>query len=616
MVANIICYLPHANHITFPDTDDYMRLVRIKDFFLHHDLSNTIIARSNVPFGCDLHWTRFYDFFIIIPVYILNIFINSIDRSIEYVGFSIGPIIKSVSVVVFFSVCQKFIRKNNAFLVAAIFSGHPMIFSIGAPGRADHHAFIMLFIIIYLKTIIEVIESGFMDKNLCLKSAIVAVLCIWISPETLIPILLIDGILFIHSFFPMEKLKFLHRKNTLIACGICPIVFSFFHQISNCIFALGTLLTVVPYAAYHEKYIQNCVFKYWHIVVIMLILASFSITRPIEYDQISTVHIALFVCSALYFGINIVYRKLELKCRIITSAVWFMVIGAVFLVLYPKFMSGMSADIDDYVKKIWLQRVEELQSPLVGENKWDFVIYCTFLIISIASKVKRLMKKKFTSEGLIWSILIINAVCYTIFAGIACRMLPYAALFGLPLIVDFAMNDNFFKSFYRLSKVVIAIFLSTYFLFFTAYLNHKKESNPLSPSYIQKELFKKIDNLSPKPVVIMAHTNDGPALLYYTKHSVVGAPYHRQTEGIISSYKIMEDEYNEEIAETIMKTTNSAYIFIRKNIYTKKPKNHKSLAQRIIDNDLPDWISILELPEKFSDVVIAKIDLKKLKSAK
>jgi hypothetical protein len=109
----------------------------------------------------------------------------------------------------------------------------------------------------------------------------------------------------------------------------------------------------------------------------------------------------------------------------------------------------------------------------------------------------------------------------------------------------------------------------------------------------------------------MTHSNDGPAILYHTKHSVVGAPYHRQAQGIIFSYKIMEDEYDEEVAKSILKVTDSSYLFVRKpNDYSETAK--MSLARMIANNNLPNWLSVVKLPEKFSDITIVKIDKRQL----
>jgi hypothetical protein len=288
------------------------------------------------------------------------------------------------------------------------------------------------------------------------------------------------------------------------------------------------------------------------------------------------------------------------------------VIAAVFLFLYPKFFSGMSANIDDYVKEIWLNEVKELQSPLAGNGKVSFLAYCIILVSSISSKIARLLSQKRVAADIIWCILIGNAAIYTTLAGMAYRMQPYAILFGLPIIVDFAVNGDFAKSIHRLWRVVAALFLTTFFLFFTVFFGDSTPSKDIKHAYTPKELFELIDDLSPTPVVLMACIDDGPALLYHTKHSIVGAPYHRQESGIISSHKIMDAKYDEKTVKSILKTTGSSYIFIKKYSYNENRSKHESLAQMLVNDNCPNWINVLKLPPRFSDVIVAKIDQTKL----
>ncbi|MDR1334668.1 MAG: hypothetical protein LBJ19_00095, partial [Holosporaceae bacterium] len=131
--------------------------------------------------------------------------------------------------------------------------------------------------------------------------------------------------------------------------------------------------------------------------------------------------------------------------------------------------------------------------------------------------------------------------------------------------------------------------------------------------YETKELFRAIDNISATPVVIMAHCNFGPQLLYYTKHKIVGAPYHRQQHGIIASHEVMEAAFSSQKIKKILAITGASYVFIKKP-QTKQTKNGQingvkalSLTEMIIAGQLPPWISIENFPKKFDDVVIAKI---------
>ncbi|MDR0678335.1 MAG: hypothetical protein LBF44_02240 [Holosporaceae bacterium] len=605
--VNIGCYLQmHGTNLTFFDPDDYMRLVRIKEFFIHYDLSNSIISRCNVPFGCDLHWTRFYDFFIITPVCILNVFINSIDKSIEYVGFLMGPVIKSVTIVVFFNIAQKLMKKDDAFLSTAIFATHPLILSFGIFGRPDHHAFIMLFVLIFIGNAINIINSKFKDENSFRKAALATILCLWISPETLIPLLLVDGILWVYSFHDIDKLQLLYRKNIFVTCGVGIIVlFSSSDFMSRHGFITLIFMMMLLYTTYDGKYLKNKILMYWHMAIIVTLLILLPRITPVEYDKVSVVHIVLYLCGTVYLGINIINQKLKYQNQIIISLLWLVSIVMIFLSMYPHFLGGMSADVDGYIKTIWLHRISEMQSPFAHEDGAFFITYCIITMVSIVNKITKLMSRKFNILDLSWWILIINAICYMVFAGISYRMLPYSVLFGLPFIIDFGMNNNFTQSFHRFWRIIITSFISVFFLFCTSYFDPVKEDKTINRPYTQKELFKVIDDLSPTPKVIMAHSDDGPSILYYTKHSVVGAPYHRRASGIIFSYKIMEDQYDEKTVKSILRITSSSYIFIRKSKLSKTKQ--ESFAAMVIRGNVPRWARLVKLPEKFNDIMIVEI---------
>jgi len=601
--VNVACYLQkHGICLTFFDTDDYMRLVRVKELFYGQNWNNNIIYRCNVPFGCNLHWTRFYDFFIVIPVYVLNFFINSIDKSVEYVGFVISPIVKSVTIAIAFNIAQKIMKKDVAFLCTALLAAHPFILPFGLFGRPDHHAFIMLFMIIFIHNVIEIVQYGFKNRKSYIKAAISSALCIWISPETLIPLLLTDAILFIYSFGDMEKLRNLYIKNSVVAGSILIIISFPFGPIADHAISMLIVLTTISYITFKESYRKDPVLRIVPFVTVLLMWLLFP-RFTIEYDKISSVHLSLYICSAVFFCCCMVWN--HSRCMILGA---FFIIACVYLQMYPRFFCGMSADIDDYVRAIWFSRVGEMRSPLLGSDALCCV--CNFIIIgsTIFCKIKQLSAKNIRVNDIIyspiWWIFIVSAACYTIFSMISYRMLPYSALFGLPIVVDFGMNGPLTKSFHKYSRMIIAAFLSTLFVFCTTNLTSKGEGK--RHTYTTRELYKVIDDLSTEPVVIMAGSNYGPAILYYTKHKAVGAPYHRQVQGIISSHKIMEESCDENEIKSILKTTDSSYIFIEKSEY--KNCKTKNLANLIVTNQYPKWISIVPVPEKFNDIIIAKID--------
>ncbi|MDR2766193.1 MAG: hypothetical protein LBB63_01885 [Holosporaceae bacterium] len=563
--------------IVFLDSDDHMRLVRIREFFRHFDLSNAVVGRSNVPYGCELHWTRFYDFFLIIPSYVLNLFLNSIDKSIEYVGFFITPVVRTVDVALFLYVAQKILKRDDAFLASVLFLANCEIAGYGLLGRPDHHAFIMMFMLIYLIGVIGIIESNFSDKMRYVTVAVISALCVWIAPETLIPLLLGDVVLFMFTFAGRGVSMNLYLKNIITMLIICLIL----------------LPDVLPAA----------------------------------YDKISSVHLNIFLFSALFFRINSRQQNESIWQKIIMAVLSSVVLGLVFLCIYPKFFSGMAADVSPYVREIWLSHVEEMMSPFQSGVPIYYLCHAVIVIIAAGSRIVELRREEWKNLDILWWMLIVTSLCYTALAGVHHRrMMPYSVLFSLPLVVKMCLDSGLMNRIHRLLKVLLVICISSFLVFITPYFGDKtpEPTTTKKKNYNVQELYAELDRLSETPVVIMSNANNGPEILYYTKHSVVAAPYHRQRQGIISSFKVLDDKYDKDNVQEILRATDSSYIFIKKPLGSKPSSEKKSsdvkktpnvggvsLTEMLMANNLPKWLQVVNLPPKFDDVLLVKI-LRKL----
>lgn len=611
LVFNIAIYFQmHGYSISFLDTDDYMRLVRIQDFFNHFDLLDNVIKRCNVPFGCSLHWTRFYDLFLIIPSYLFSFFTESTKNAIEYVGFFIAPVLKTFLLIFLFRISIRLFSRRDAFLAVALIAANPIISQFGTFGRPDHHMFIMMFMTIVLSNVTSLVESKFKEgyQRLAISSA----LCIWISPETLIPLLLLDAILFAYAIFDLSEidgsliLKNLYLKNLFVSCFIGIIILPSMEYG----FIIVALVTSSLIFIIRKEYVSKISF-------ILLAVFAYCIQSalPVSYDEISLVHFVLYICISLFFYVSFIHKTDSKKVCLPKIFLAFAIFAGVFIYTYPKFFLGMSADISPLITDIWLKKIAEMRSPFEHGDYCFFIVHVIVIAVSVAHKSIELLKNKKNKLEIIWLFLIANSVCYTIFAAFAYRMLPFSILFGFPLIVDFGMNSVHFKKLHRLIRIVLTFFITTLFIFLTAYLKNDSYDSDEShqKKYTTQELFREVDNLSATPVVIMAHSNDGPAILYYTKHKVVGAPYHRQTEGILTSYEVMENDYIEDKTLEELEFVNASYIFIKKSMYENKNDKTKvykkqSLAKMIVEGKQPKWITIVKLPAKFDDVIIAKID--------
>jgi hypothetical protein len=305
----------------------------------------------------------------------------------------------------------------------------------------------------------------------------------------------------------------------------------------------------------------------------------------------------------------------------------------------------MKADVDPSIREIWFYRVSEMKSPFEQDGRLLFILHAIMLAIAVLSKVFELVDRKSVARLLIrneqpattsernigtnsgvqgrvntvvWVILIAITVCYTIFAVFAYRMLPYSFMFGSILIAEFGMSSRFTMRLSRSLRIVLTFFMATAFVFIATWLEGcGDEKNDDTTASSPQKLFQEIDNLSNTPAVIMANSNDGPLLLYYTKHSVVGAPYHRHVNGIINSFKVMEDKFCESEVKKILILTDASYIFVRKTSAGEKAQQLWSLPDMIINGKPPAWISVDRcISEKFRNIIVAKIDRNMIREKK
>lgn len=599
IVVDLAVYIGgHGLFMLFDDTDDHMRLIRIREFFINKDLANHIIKRCNFPFGCDLHWTRFYDFFIIIPAYLLDFFLKDINQSIEYIGFFVTPIVKSITAIVLLITFQRIMNNYNAWFTVILSTVDPFLMPIEGFGRPDHHAFIVLFIAIYICILFSTIDANFSSYKKTVLAAITASLCVWISPETLIVLIVSDAMFFIYSFYNESIRNYLINKNVLTFAFLSFIVFICAPLSANNViaFMVTTILAVV-----------SIKMKKTNLVILLQLIAitSYAFVFDIEYDKISVVHVSLYLASVAFFMLNDHFSQAQISRKAMLSAASAVIIGIVFLYSYPDFFKGMSANVSDYVKRIWLNRVMEMQSPFQKDVRYAFAFY---LVITFVMTIVKIAKLRFQNNAysMKWWIIIAISTCYTIFACFAHRMWAYSALFGLPIIASCCMEETFFK--WRYVKICASFFFSYLFLFFVPLLcggEKAKDKESKNPSYREKELFLELDKISDTPVVILAHSNEGPKILYYTKHKAVGAPYHRQQQGIISSFEVIENTYDRNVVKRHLLTTQADYILIRKNQINAKNKN---LGKLIEDGKIPAGMKVVPFSDKFRDMILLKID--------
>lgn len=575
----------------FFDSDDYMMLTRIRDFFHFGTTSYSLINRVNVPYGADLYWTHLYDSILISLSWLVSWFSSSMDRAVELTGFFIAPIFRFLIALLLLKIFSK-ISPKIAFITAILFILHFSLCEIFALGRPDHHAFIMFLEVYFLYYLKKFIFNCSLKNSITL--ALLTSLCIWSSTETLPLLLICEVVLF---FFGTEFTPaILFKKNLLIAIFISLILLS--KSPADC---FTTFLLISVYLISNNSKYNKIYFTFPALILIFY----FSLTTNIIYDEISKLHLNLYLTACIYFEIMNLFKGNKLKIGIPLG----LILGGIFLFFYPNFLLGIEGNASKFLRDFWFPTIIDLSSIFrLDHIIFGIIFWFNTSVLFIAAYDKLITINSFKNIGkdeIFWLILVVLSVSYSVFAVFACRMILTFYVLSLPIVVEFCLS-RFKRNFgIKLSFTFIIIPSLSYLLITPRGDWFDWRGLSLLRLYNENkvEFFKSLNTISEKPKVIMADPYSGPEILYFSKHNVVSVPFHRQEKGLISSLIITQwKEFNEKLSINELIKTNSSYILIR-----RANGSLNNLEGVIANSYIPKWIS-LSLIDKNKEFRLVKID--------
>ena len=548
----------------FADTDDYMRLVYVLEYMTGNlGWYDHIISRSNVPFGCDIHWTHLYDLILIAGTYIFKPFYTTLKEALLNWSIIVTPLISCFSIIMFYKICRHFFSKELSVLSGILFVFHPFIYAQIRMYRPDHHALLILFSIIMVKFFIDFIKSVDSVKfhTSAFKLGVAYSLAITASPELLIVVLPLELFFVIHWCIFKRKASIIALKSWywLLTIILCYVVFS-----SD---------------GYHA--IQN-----------------------IDYDKISIVHVALAFASAGFWSIISAYNKR--KTNVSTKQAILFVIGvgapiiAAIWLIFPDIIYLMSGKISPELKTLWLSKVSEMRSPLrdMGHSCfWMLLMLFALTVHGILITYKRYMynlklEHKFF---IIYSFIVI--FIYAVIGAITYRVLYYFSIFSIPLVIISLLNIklSFVSNKYKKHAIIQLFAILMYIIPISlALIAHNKNKNNIDELDVIKFL-----NTIKTPSVILAPQVLGPKILFYTNHSIITAPYHRQEYGLLAGCKVFtSDKATLGDLQEIIKTSNISYIIIPTD-------NTSSICKQLLNNQLPSYLE--RINAKIKNGMIIKV---------
>jgi hypothetical protein len=276
-----------------------------------------------------------------------------------------------------------------------------------------------------------------------------------------------------------------------------------------------------------------------------------------------------------------------------------------FLWIEPRCLKGPYAMMDPQVWAIWLTHVREMQPliPLLAKSPLTAIAMATFPVAALIAALVLLrdaaMRRDF---GYLAATAALVAAFLATLAAI--KSYSYATWLGMPLVAAFALQlfaalrlQNPVPRFaVGLLLTPAALSIGAISLADAAGLDDKE-----SFARPEREACLKTANYAPlrqlPPGLIAADIDFGPFLLALTPHSILAAPYHRLSSGILAGHAVFAAP--PDAAHRTVRRLGVIYVLTcgpRPPNNLAGPALGASLWGRLQANDIPAWLEPMSAP--------------------
>jgi hypothetical protein len=335
--------------------------------------------------------------------------------------------------------------------------------------------------------------------------------------------------------------------------------------------------------------------------------------RPL-CDAIAINNVAAVICAALMLALAgwLGHRHRATRLAAVMAAA--VASAAVLLLLEPRCLRGPLALVDPAIWPIWLGDVREMQ-PLFAVLRINPLTAAAIAAFPVAAlcAVAVLLRDRNTRANIGFQVASLAFVCAAAATVAAIRGFSYAIWLGMPLVAALVLRLTRIWQIERLlPRTGLALVFAPMVLSAGAVtvavamgLSDSDDfSRPDSRSCIATPNYAALRAL--EPGLIAADVSLGPYLLALTPHSVLAAPYHRLSAGIVTAHRILAEP--PEQARTIAADAKVRYIVIcgpRPPDGLAEPARSQSLWARLRAGSVPDWLKPVDAGPVFSVYRIA-----------
>jgi hypothetical protein len=552
------------------DSDCYVHLLRAERLWETGRWYDPVLERSNTPYGGEeLHWTRPFDVLLLLGGVPASAFVG-LRPGLFWWGVIVSPVLLAVTLVILPWAVRPLLRGDGALIASLILVCQLGTWLVFQAGRPDHHSLLTLLFIIALGFTLRLIEHPY-DPGICHGAGIVAALSLWASIESLLVVAI--------SFVALA------------------------------------ILWVARGQDYSRKALHYGAALLGGLVVAVLIERPPANLGAAEFDRLSIVHCEVFAFVVLVWAAIVVWDRRAGSVygrtgRVLALASGAAVCAGLIAVVVPGWYKGPFANVDAQVIRVYVQNVAEMK-PLVasgpGRSLAATVLGTT--LISAPLLFRRAVRGPHVAG---WLYLTGLLMAFNLLAFLQIRWAPYlGVLLSIPLtgivLAAWARLDRrpyTFKRTLAKSGVLVACcyFLLFFGLVFDAIRGAKPENDrddhpPLAPicRYLAEA-----PPYAGHRLRVLADVFWGGEILYRTGHEVVGTPYHRNTQGILDTYRAFSAATDEQALGVIRERGINAVLIApgsdRIRHYYGGDQAGSTFYRRLCDGAIPAWCYPVHLP--------------------
>lgn len=575
----------------FVDPDGYMRLVRVRLLAEGGGWFNDVIPRSNWPVGESHHWSRPLDVLILVGAWLLTPFAG-FQGALYLSGVWISTLLLLALFGVVAWAAEPLVGRRGRGFAMLVLLAQPAVMGYALPGRADHHALILLCFGVSLGFALRALARP-TEARWAAGLGLSSGLGLWVSPEFLLPLALFLGV--------------------------------------------GMMLWMRTGGAF------ALVQRRWTGALLLATAAAVLVERgpgvlAVEYDRVSVVHVLV---AALAFGVWVLLSGWQdrrgglgpVRGRVVVGVLAGVGALAVMAAVFPPFFRGPMVEVTDAATLRWLGMVAELQPVILPDdlrglglmlaNAGSALLALGFLAWQfwreprVADPGPRLLLAVGMAGSLALALAQVRWVTYLqVLSAPALAMLVVRVRERrwpeerLPLRTALARASTS-------AALVAGPLMAGALLFAVVGRGQVAGAEPpggtaaCQPEAVAAFLAD-TPPFSQAPQTVAAFTDLGPVLLYRTHHRVLATAYHRNQRGIRIVHDLLH-AVDDERARALARTAEIDLIVLcpgaEGGLFATALQDRPTLYGRLLAGEVPGWLREIPLPPSVPGTMLFQVAL-------